>query len=387
MAKTPLKGISLAQLMEDYPDDAAAEHMFIERRWPDGIACPHCGDMDIQENAPHPDMPYRCRGCKKFFSVKTGTLMEGSKLGFRTWLIAMHRLLVNPKGTSSVQLHKDLGITQKSAWFLAHRIRESWTDKQDVFREVVEVDETFVGGKEKNKHGRKKDRSGSRGWKNKMIVAGARERATGKFHAQQIPNTDQESLGDFVTKHTEDNAIIYTNEHNGYDKIPRHHYHVQHGIGQYEVDGIHTNGIESLWACVKRSHKGIYHQWSRKRLHRYLNECCGRLNMRDMDVIDQMGDVVRGMDGKRLDYKTLISSPVMPTEVKPKEWRFPSQRNMSNPKERLTQEEKKEIVKLYRAGRGGYKKLGRRFNVSFNVIRAVVLDLRKHDRPGRPRKR
>ena len=110
---------SLVELLEAYPDDDAAEKQFIQWRWPDGIACPRCGDTDIQEDATHRHMPFRCRGCKRFFSVKTGTVMQSSKLGCRTWLIAMQRMLANPKGTSSVQLHKDLGITQKTAWFLS----------------------------------------------------------------------------------------------------------------------------------------------------------------------------------------------------------------------------------------------------------------------------
>lgn len=155
-----MPNVSLVQLLKLYPDDAAAEKRFVRWRWPGGIACPHCGDTDIQEGTPHPDMPYRCRGCTRFFAVKTRSVMQGSKIGYRGWLIAMYCLLTNPKGTSSMQLHGDLGITQKSAWHLAHRIREAWTEFPGTLGGEVEVDETFVGGKEKNKHGSMKKGSG-----------------------------------------------------------------------------------------------------------------------------------------------------------------------------------------------------------------------------------
>ena len=154
---------------------------------------------------------------------------------------------------------------------------------------------------------------------------------------------------------------------------------------------LHTNGIESLWAVLKRSHKGIYHQWSRKHTQRYVNECCGRLNIRKMDALDQIGEVVRGMDGKLLTYKMLKDTPIMHHHVKskpsPMDKRWTWQRSMRKPEERLTTEERQEIINQHRSGRGGYKVIVRKFNVSANVVRDVVLGLRKYDRPGRPPKR
>lgn len=119
------KGLTIASLLKQFPNDEAAEAWFVEQRWPDGIACPRCGDMDVQTNTTHPKMPCRCRGCKKFFSVKTGTMMQDSKIGYQGWLVAIYSLTTNLKGTSSMKLCREVGITQKSAWFMAHRIRES----------------------------------------------------------------------------------------------------------------------------------------------------------------------------------------------------------------------------------------------------------------------
>lgn len=272
------KVLSIPELLRKFPDDAAAEAWFVEQRWPDGVACPHCGDTNINSDTSHPKMAYRCRGCKKFFSVKTKSVMHGSNLGYQVWAVAIYLFNTHAKGVSSLQLHRELGITQKSAWHLAHRLRETWNEKQPPFAGQVEVDETYVGGRERNKHALKKARKG-RGTVGKVAVAGARERDTGRIHAHPVGNTDRETLTRFVTENTDDNAIVYTDEHAGYDEIPRHHYTVNHSAGIYTEGPIHTNGIESVWASLKRAHKGTYHQWSRKHLHRYVNECGGRLNV------------------------------------------------------------------------------------------------------------
>lgn len=302
--KSHRKGITLAQLIRTYPDNASAEKAFVARRWPNGIACPHCGDTDIQERTTHPEMPYRCRGCKKFFSVKTGTVMQGSKIGYQGWLIAMYSMLTNLKGTSSMKLHRDLGITQKSAWHLAHRIREAWADKQAPFAGPVEVDETFVGGRESNKHGSKRIK-GASGTVGKVAVAGVKDRATGRVVAQPVARTNKETLQEFVQDNTADGAEIYTDDAKAYDGLPNHAT-VKHSIRQY-VDGkVHTNGIESFWSMFKRGHKGTYHKMSRKHLRRYVNEFAGRHNRRPLDTEDQMGALVCGMDGKRLRYADLI---------------------------------------------------------------------------------
>ena len=142
-------GLSLVELMRMFPDDAAAERWFTESRWPDGVCCPHCGSVNVQSGTAHKTMPYRCRDCRKFFSAKTGTVLQSSKLGYQVWALATYILTTGIKGTSSMKLHRDLGITQKSAWHLAHRIRETWEQDALPFSGPVEVDETFIGGKGK----------------------------------------------------------------------------------------------------------------------------------------------------------------------------------------------------------------------------------------------
>ena len=230
-----------------FSTEEQAEAWFVARRWPNGIACPECGSISVHTRSNGRKTPtYHCNDCKKDFTVKTGTIMHDSKLPLSKWGLAFYLFSTNLKGVSSMKLHRELGITQKSAWHLAHRIRMTWDYATDKMAGPVEVDETYIGGKERNKHASKKLNAG-RGPVGKTAVIGIKDRETNQVNARPIAFTDKPSLQGFVSQNTEDGSTIYTDEHPVYQGMPnRLHRAVRHSAGEYVRQQAHTNGIESI---------------------------------------------------------------------------------------------------------------------------------------------
>ena len=303
------KGISLIEIFQMFPDDATAEQWLIETRWPDGIHCPYCGSDRVQTGCRHKTMPFRCKEykvCGRKFSAKSNSVMESSRLGYQIWAIAVYLLTTSLKSVSSMKLHRDLKVSQKTAWHLAHRLRKSFEDGDQKFNGIVEADESYFGGLEKNRHADKKLKSG-RGAVGKKAVAGLKDRDTNRVAAKVIENTKRKTLHDFIGDNVEQGSTVCTDDFMSYQNMDGYdHRTVRHSVGEYVDENIHINGMESFWSVLKRAHKGTFHKISHKHLDRYVTEFAGRHNNRSLDTIRQMESIVRGMVGKRLKYRNLI---------------------------------------------------------------------------------
>jgi transposase-like protein len=325
--------LNLSTLSDLFTNEEAARAFIEARVWPNGPVCPHCGGTEpytltpkLESKSPVRKGVYKCKACRKQFTVRIGTIFEDSKIPFCKWLITLHLMTSSKKGISSLQISRELGITVKSAWFMTHRIREAMRQNgpRDPFTGITEVDETYVGGKPRPRAGgpvrpklgpkdsqwaaRAKSPSGSGRGTKKTAVMVLVER-DGRARAFPVENVTAKTLKNEIAVNVAKEAIVMTDEFQSYHGVrdAGQHRTVKHSAYEYsriDPDGVnvHTNTAESFFCLLKRGHYGTFHQISKKHLHRYCNEFCFRWDYRKVTDGQRMVAALEGVKGKRLMY-------------------------------------------------------------------------------------
>ena len=307
MKKHVAKTISITQLLRRFPDDDACIKWFEKVRWNGKPCCPHCGETKKISDPPSKPNTYWCGKCRKNFTVTTKTILHATKTPLQNWMVAIYSVMTARKGVSAMQLSKELGVQYRTAWYMLHRIREACDSGDLQLSEVVELDESYIGGKESNKHADKKLNAG-RGTVGKIPVMGAKQR-NGAVIAKPVQNADGKTAIEFAKSAIKPGTTVYTDESRIYHHLPFEHDSVNHSHREWVRENVHTNSIESFWALFKRQLHGTWHHVSPKHLHRYANEATMRLNIGnvEIDTIDRMEAFAKQIHGRRISYRELIN--------------------------------------------------------------------------------
>ena len=302
--------IGVLQFTRMIPDEDTAVAHFEAIRWGTHPTCPRCQEDDRITDCSRRYFRW-CGHCRQYFTAKVGTVMEKSKIPMRTWLLAIYYLVTARKGISSLQLSKELSVSQPTAWFLLHRLREACGPDLAVLAGEIELDETYMGGKNRNKHKKDKLKGGVTGMVGKQPVFGLRERG-GPTVAMPVDHADQATIIPEIQRTVQRGSVVFTDDSGLYRNLWRagyFHKALNHSSGEYVQGVAHTNGIESVWAALKRGHYGTYHKMSPNHLHRYVNEFTFRLNDGDVqrDTLDRMASLSLALCGKRITYKELTA--------------------------------------------------------------------------------
>jgi len=298
---------SIFDLIKAFPDEQSCITHLENLRWNGNVTSPFDETSKVYKCAGN---KYKCKNTGKYFNVRTNTIFDNSKIPLQKWFLAIYVFSSHKKGISSHQLAKDISVTQKSAWFLLHRLRYAFEHPnfKDTLSNTVEIDETFVGGEAKNKHSNKKERNERGGTiHTKKPVLGMRER-DGNVIAQVVENRNKETIIPIIYNTVEADSIIMTDEYSAYKDLSFDYTHltVNHGAKEYVNQMAHTNGIENFWSHLKRGIDGIYHWVSKEHLQSYIDEFTLRFNTRTFGTQERFDMVLSGVSGKRLTYQNLI---------------------------------------------------------------------------------
>lgn len=314
--------ISVTQLFRMFPDDDTCREWLERVRWQGQPVCPHCGGVENISAAPGKANTYWHKDCRSHFTVTTKTCMHATKRPLQDWIYVIYSVMTARKGVSAMQLSKELGCQYRTAWHMLHRVREACGRGDFVLKHVVEVDETYIGGKRASmSNSKRKSLTGTgRGAVGKIAVAGMRERG-GKVKATVVERTDADTLVGLVERSVVPGTIVYTDDAGAYGGLKRryHHESVKHSINEYVRGDVHTNGIESVWSILKRSIHGTWHHVSPKHLGKYVNEATFRLNEGncEVDTIDRMEALASQIGNKRLPYAKLVKRNGLSSTVVP----------------------------------------------------------------------